>query len=63
MVGLAIKRLEGETWRDCAARIARKNGLELEVMVAFDEAIKRGVPDDEAAWEACYEWDVCDLAP
>jgi hypothetical protein len=58
---LGIERKEGETWRECAARIGRQHGLESEVLYFYDEDIKAGVPEDKAAWGACLEWDVCDM--
>jgi hypothetical protein len=60
VVGLKITREEGESWLDCAMRYAKVFGLEEEVRRDYDEAIGRGLPEDEAAFEACYEWDVCD---
>jgi calcineurin-like phosphoesterase family protein len=63
MVGLEIKRLDGESWRDCARRLGRKYGLEAEVMVAFEKNLKARDSETTAALEACYEWDLCELVP
>ena len=60
IIGLKITRNEGETWFECAMRYAKVYGLEEEVRRDYDEAIERGLPEDEAAFEACYEWDVCE---
>ncbi len=61
MTALGISKNEGESWRECAVRYGRKWGMESEVTEEFDRL--RGLGDDEeqAAWGACYEWDVCDL--
>jgi hypothetical protein len=62
IIGLKITRLsEDESWFDCAMRYARKHGLEDEVKEDFEIAIRSGVPPEEAAFDACYEWDVCDV--
>jgi hypothetical protein len=61
MVSLGIRRQEGETWKDAARRIARVQGLEHEVMDIYEHEIARGSSEEEAAWTACYEWDVCDI--
>lgn len=60
-VALGITKNEGESWRDCAMRYAKKWGLEHEIAHAFDACLASGDSDEEAAWAACYEWDVCDL--
>lgn len=61
MTSLGIKRQPGESWRDCAIRIGRQYGLEHEVTEDYDAAIARGETEEEAAWGACYEWDVCEI--
>lgn len=60
-VGLKIERLNGETWRDAAARYGRMHGLEAEVLAAFDYDVSVGTQEPDAAYSACYEWDVCDV--
>ena len=57
-----IARIAGETWRECAARIGRKYGLEHEVLAEFDKNVAAGDPEDDAAFNACWDWDVCELA-
>lgn len=58
MVGLGLSREDGETWKDAALRMARPWGLEIEVAEWYDSEVARGEPEDQAAWAACYEWDV-----
>jgi hypothetical protein len=60
---LKITRLENESWEDCARRYARPHGLELEVMENFRAAIARGENEDQAAFDACYEWDLTEWTP
>jgi hypothetical protein len=59
---LAIYKEAHETWRECAARYGRNNHLEAEVLEAFDANLRNGDDEATAAWGACYEWDVTDLA-
>jgi hypothetical protein len=61
MRSLGIRREEGETWKDAAARIGKKYGLETEVMESYASEIEAGESEEDAAWAACYEWDVCEL--
>lgn len=63
-VGLKITRNPGESWRDCAARYGRAEGLEFEVTQWFDDIMRYqpGVGEERAALEAVCEWDCCDLA-
>lgn len=60
-MSLGIRRQEGETWKDAAFRIARVHGLEHEVMDVYEAEIARGASEEEAAWTACYDWDVCEI--
>jgi hypothetical protein len=57
-----IQRLPGESWRDCVKRIGLKYGLDHEVLTDFDRNVGAGEPEDEAAFNACWSWDVCELA-
>lgn len=59
--GVGITRLDGETWRQAAERIASRWGLQDEVLEEFDMAVAAGEPEDQAAWGACMEWDVADM--
>jgi hypothetical protein len=67
MPGLMIRRNDGETWRECAARYGRKHGLEAEIIEMFDaDVAELDTPhseDDEGqiALDCCMEWDVCDV--
>lgn len=63
MSGLQITKTSGETWRDCVERIAGKCGLVSECLDLYDDAIKAGALEEEAAFEALYEWDCCELVP
>lgn len=58
MIQIIMQRNKGETWRDAAKRIAQAYGLEQEVLKEYDAAIEVGVTPAEAAYMACYEWDV-----
>lgn len=60
---LGIRKNVDETWRECAIRYGKKYGLQDEVETYFDAAVKRGTPEDEAAFYACGEWDVLDFIP
>ena len=53
-----LHRKENETWREVAIRIASSHGLELEVIDVFDRLVADGKDEADAAWEACYSWDV-----
>lgn len=52
---LAIRRREGESWREAVARHGARFGLEEETLEEFDELIAGGEIPDRAAWYACYE--------
>lgn len=57
-----LKREENESWRDCAIRQASKYGMADEVAQSFDSLLE--FEDEEnAAFDACYEWDVLDWSP
>lgn len=60
-MALVVKKLEGETWKQAAVRYAAKHGLEQEVEESFDELVEGGAPEDQAAWDACVEWDVAEF--
>lgn len=57
-MALVVRKLEGETWRECAVRYAARYGLESEVLEIFDRDVAAGVEEGRACWNACYEWDV-----
>lgn len=63
MSSLAIKRRDGETWRQAAERYAAPWGLQDEVLADFDADIAKGVDEAEAAWGACMERDVLPFEP
>jgi hypothetical protein len=57
---LYLQREGDETWREAAAKCAKRHGLEREVLANFDRAKAAQPERDEAeiAFHACYEWDV-----
>lgn len=57
---LVLKKKEGETWREAMVRVASAHGLEAECTQVFEHEVKHGIPEDEAAWDALYEWDCLD---
>jgi hypothetical protein len=62
-VGLYLTRLAGESWKDAAERVASHWGLQREVMDIYTAEVAAGVPEAEAALNACYEWDVLSMRP
>lgn len=60
-MALMVRRLEGETWKQAALRHAAKHGLTAVVEVLFDELVAGGTSEDQAAWNACVEWDVAEF--
>lgn len=60
-MGLGLKRLENETWYECAMRYAWEWGMEVEVDEWYTMYKEEGLSDEDAAFSACYEWDICDL--
>lgn len=51
-----------ESWYNCAMRYARKEGLTYEVRTLYRECVDEGMFPSEAAWCACYEWDISDIS-
>jgi hypothetical protein len=58
---LRLSRKPDQTWRDAAIEQARRHGMERDVTEDFDRFKAAGDSDEEAAWSACYEWDVLDF--
>ena len=59
---LILYREKGESWRDAALRQAGKFGLQEDVAHSFDaEKAVTESEQAEAAFYACYEWDVLDF--
>lgn len=52
---LGVRRNDGETWRECAARHAEH--LSEEVLEEFDRQVANGTPEGEACWGALWDWD------
>lgn len=46
------------TWLEAAKLAAQSWGLEQDVEDLYWQYIKEGLPEDEAAHNACYDWDV-----
>lgn len=56
-MALGIRRRPDESWRDCVARVAGKEGLKEECLAHFDADVATGTEPSQAAWNALYEWD------
>lgn len=61
-VGLSVKRMTGESWRDCVIRYASKYGLQAECLAVFNGELSSGTEEGAAAWCALYEYDALGLA-
>lgn len=57
---LSVTRNENEEWRDCVIRYAQKVGLATEALWVYDDAIRAGLSEADAAWNALSEWDLLD---
>lgn len=61
-MSLVLRREGSETWREAAIRQASKFSMQDDVAASFDaEAPVTENDHAQAAWSACYEWDVLDL--
>jgi len=60
-IGLKCERLKSETWREMVERYASAYGLEKEALAYFDSEIKCGTSEQDAAWEALYDWDLLEV--
>lgn len=58
---LALTRKGNETWLEAAVRYAKTEGLERDVIKWYYRYKDGGLTDEEAAYEALYEWDLLDL--
>jgi hypothetical protein len=56
-MSLQVQRNEGESWRDSVIRHSRPWGLDEECLEIFDAKVSENQPEDDAAWDALYEWD------
>jgi hypothetical protein len=58
-VGLGLSLLDGESYRDAVARLAKQDGYDLreECLEEYDGQVALGVDEGVAAWRALYEWD------
>lgn len=58
-MSLVLHREENETWLEAAQRNAKQYGVEVEVTACYYEFLLiGGVSESQAAFDACYEWDV-----
>ena len=57
---LVLTRNENESWLECALRYAKPYGMEHEVKEYYDEFIANGSTEENAAFDACLEWDLLD---
>ena len=62
-VWLGIHRRDGETWRECVARVAGAQGLANECLEWFDDDVAKGEEEHRAAWSALSEWDCLEIIP
>jgi hypothetical protein len=60
---LRLTRKANQSWRDAAIEQARRFGMEDDVTEYFDRFIAARDSESEAAFSACYEWDVLDYVP
>ena len=58
---LVLRKHEDETWLQAALRVAKPFCLESEVEDCYEAYILMGLSQEEAAVEACYEWDLLEL--
>lgn len=58
---LLLRRNENETWLQAALRLAKPWGVEAEIQESYDSAIAEGISEAQAAFDACYDWDICEL--
>ena len=58
---LVLRREDNESWFDAAVRLAAKYGLETEVAACYRANIHDKMKTEDAAWEACAEWDVLEF--
>ena len=58
---LQLTKRGRESWRDCVARISGEQQLQAECLAQFDKIMGRGTtPEENAAWDALYDWDCLD---
>lgn len=60
---LVLRRNPDESWRQAALRAASRYGLEEEVSEDYAARLKSGESEEDAAWGACYEWDLLEYDP
>jgi len=57
---LFLSKKPEETWKEAAIRYAAKYGMETEIENFYDDLIKKGAPEDKAAFWTLDEWDLLD---
>lgn len=50
-------KLERETWREAVIRSSKPYGLTEDCLAIFDRQVANKVPENQAAWQALFEWD------
>lgn len=53
----------GESWLEAAIRAAKPYGLTQEIIDYYEKFIAEGDDESEAAFRACWEWDVLEFRP
>lgn len=62
MSGLRLVKNDSETWLGAALRYAKPWGLEEEIREAYEASLQCGCDEGQAAFDACYEWDILELS-
>jgi hypothetical protein len=57
-MALVLRRREGESWLEAAQRHAEPHGLSDIVTAVFLRLVREGETERDAAFEACFEWDI-----
>jgi hypothetical protein len=60
---LVVKRKLSETWRDAVARRAREFGVEQECLLAYEERVREGMHEAEAAFRALESFEGLFIVP
>lgn len=58
---LILRKPLNRTWRQVVWDRAVYYGLDREALQLYDSDVADGVPEDQAAWNALYEWDILDF--
>ena len=58
MLAVKNKKNENESWRDTVIRYAKPYGLQYDTLESFDNLVKEGWEQRDAAWGALCDWDL-----